>query len=449
MRNETRSSAVLLALCACAACGTRQPQNEAPPPAPIAPQGGECAASASGENAPITTALIEASSPVVAFDGEMFRLAWWDMRGEFPAVSTVRVDRAGQKSGDSWAPSHVGAARDQTLAVDSAEANLVWLDEGTVKSTRLRGDGAPAEAPAQLADKATFAAAGARGAVAWVKQGVLYFRADGMIPPPDRRGRVPAFEPTPVFGGGIEDPRVAWNGAQYAVVWSSSVPGGRSIMLQRLSNKGVRLGKPMTVSHTAGVSRSPEIAAMGDGFAIVWTNAAPEEENPRDRYRIFFATVGEKGDAPRLTRQLGFNGSADHVAIAAAGTECGIAWVGSNDPQGSAVFFARLDGGGKPLGPTLHVSDGWPLTCGRPSLAYSGDGYGVAWHDDRNETGSMIVFSFVPCGPRGSENADAGAPPEAQGIVVDAPDAPAAAPADPPKPADSDSDAPKLKKLFQ
>ena len=445
MTRVTRFGVVALALGLTAACGTRQPKSEAPPPAPVAPSGGECAAPAIGENVAITSAIGEASSPVVAFDGEMFRLAWWDMRGEFPAVSTVRVDRAGVKSGDPWTPAHKAAARDQTVAVDSAEGHLVWLDAGAVMSARLR-DGA--EPPVSFAKQATFAAAGPRGAVVWVDQGVLYFRADGMLPPPDRHGVVVEPPPVAVFGGGIEDPRIAWNGERYAIVWSSSVPGGRNIMLQRMSNRGVRLGEPMTVSHVAGVSRSPEIVALGTGFAVVWTNAAPEDQNPRDRYRIFFATVGEKGDAPTSTRQLEFNGSADHVAIAAAGAECGIAWVGSVDPQGSAVFFARLDATGKPLGPTLHVSDGWPLTCGRPSLAFSGDGYGVAWHDDRDETGNKIMFSFLSCNPP-AESADAGVPPS-QGIVVDAPPAPPTA--DAPKDAKDTKDAkdsPKLKKLFQ
>lgn len=432
MRNRALSMGLWLVLSVFAGCGTRQPAEEAPPPpdpVPVAAEG--CPDPALGANVAITAAINEASSPTVAFDGQAFALAWWDMHGQFPAVSTVRVDRAGAKLGDVHSPPHEGASRDQTIATDSREAHLVWMDRGAVKSVRL---GEPPGSPVKIANKATAAAAGPRGAVAWIDKGVLYFGVDGMEGPP-----------TVVHSGGIEDPRVAWNGSQFAVVWSSSAPGGRQIMLQRLSNRGARLGGAMVVSGTSGVSRNPEIAAARDGFAVVWTNAAPEGENPRDRYRIFFAAVGPRGDRPVLTRQLGFNGSADHVAIAGAGSEFGVVWVGSVDGGGSAVFFARLDGQGRTLGRTLRVSDDNPFACGRPSLAFAGDGFGVSWQDDRDESGSSIIFTFLGCEPA--------APPADAGVfeVADAGPAPEAAPAPPPAPATDQKkpDEPKLKKVFR
>jgi hypothetical protein len=365
---------------------------------------------------------------VVAFDGEGFTLAWWDMRGKFPAVSTMRVDRAGAPLSPFASLPHDGVAKEPTIAVDAAETHFVWMDETAVKSLRVPAAGA---APVKYADRASAAAAGPRGAVVWVEKGVLYFRADGMLPPPNRSGERIEPPPTQVAAGGIEDTRVAWNGEQYAVVWSASVAGGRQIMLQRMSNAGKRIGGQVKISGTGGVSRNPEIAVANGGFAVVWTNDAPQESNKHDYFWIFFALVQEKGDAPAFTRQLEFNASTGHAAIAAAGAEYGIAWVGGKEPMGSAVFFARLGADGKPLGAAVRVSDDKPLTCGPPSLAFAGDGYGVAWHDDRSQTGSQIVFSFLKCGEPEAEAADAGMAPE-----------PEAAPA--PKPEE-----PKLKKLFE
>jgi len=413
-------------LAACAACGTRQPVAEAPAAEPMRIAGDMCPSPTVGENAQITSALGESSSAVIAFDGQGFTLAWWDMRGKFPAVSTMRVDRAGAPLTQFASLPHDGVAKEPTIAVDSAQAHVVWLDEIAVKSARL-----PTTAGAvKYADRASAAAAGPRGAVAWVEKGVLYFRSDGMLPPPDRNGERVAPPPTQVAAGGIEDPRVAWNGEQFAVVWSASVAGGRQIVMQRLSHAGKRIGGQVKVSDTAGVSRNPEVAAMPGGFAVAWTNDAPQESNKHDYFWIFFARVGEHGDAPAFARQLEFNTTADHVAIAAAGAELGLAWVGSKEPMGSAVFFARLDTDGKPLGAAVRVSDDKPITCGGPSLAFAGDGYGVAWHDDRSQTGSQILFSFLKCGEAGeAEASDAGAPPEPP---------PAAEPAEP-----------KLKKLFE
>jgi len=409
MRRTVLSVARVGLLAVCAACGTRQPVAEAEAPEPIRISGDTCPNPTVGANVALTSALGEASSPVIAFDGEGFRLAWWGMRGKFPSVSTMRVDRAGASPSPMEMLPHDGVAKDQTVAVDSAETHVVWMDDTAVKSMRLPSGG---QLPAKYADRATAAAGGSRGAVAWVEKGILYFRCDGMLPPPDRSGVRLEPPPTAVARGGIEDPRIAWNGEQYAVVWSSSVAGGRQIMLQRLSNTGARVGGQVLVSGTAGVSRNPEIAVASTGFAVVWTNAASDANNPRDRFWIFFAVVQPAGDTPAFTRQLEFNGSADHVAIAAAGGEYGVAWVGSVEPMGSAVFFARLDAAGKPAGATVRISDDKPLTCGRPSLAFSGDGYGVAWHDDRSQTGSEILFSFLKCGEPEAEAADAGAPEE-------------------------------------
>jgi hypothetical protein len=415
-------------LAACAACGTRQPIAEAPAPEPLQVTGEACPSPTVGENAQITSALGESSSPSIAFDGQGFALAWWDMRGKFPGISTMRVDRAGAPLTPFASLPHDGVAKDQTLAVDGAETHVVWLDETAVKSARLP---AQAEAPVKYAGRASAAAAGPLGAVAWVEKGVLYFRSDVMLQPPDRKGMRLPSPPTQVAAGGIDDLRVAWNGEQFAVVWSASVAGGRQIVMQRLSNAGKRLGGQVKVSTTAGVSRNPEIAAVDGGFAVVWTNDKPRENNQHDYYWIFFALVGEEGDAPELVRQLELNGTADRVAIAAAGGELGLAWVGSKEPMGSAVFFSRLDRGGKPLGATVRVSDDKPITCGPPSIAFAGDGYGVAWHDDRSQTGSQILFSFLKCGEAGeAEASDAGAPPAE----------PEAAPA---------PEEPKLKKLFE
>lgn len=245
MRRTVRNVARIGLLAVCAACGTRQPATEAPVPEPIRISGETCPSPTVGASVSVTSALGEASSPVIAFDGEGFRLAWWGMRGKFPSVNTMRVDRAGVSPSPMEMLPHDGVAKEQTLAVDNAEAHVVWMDDTAVKSMRLS---AGAGAPVKYADRATFAAAGPRGAVAWVEKGLLLFRSDGMLPPPDRSGERVEPPPTIVAKGGIEDPRVAWNGDQYAVVWSSSVPGGRQIVLQRLSNTGTRVGGPVKVS---------------------------------------------------------------------------------------------------------------------------------------------------------------------------------------------------------
>ena len=99
-----------------------------------------------------------------------------------------------------------------------------------------------------------------------------------------------------------------------------------------------------------------------------------------------------------MTRRLDFGGSADQVALAATGREFGLAWVGSRKPRGTAVYLQRIGLDGAALEPAIEVTDGVPLTCGRPDIVWAGDGYAIVWHDDRAQTGSEVFFSFVECG---------------------------------------------------
>jgi hypothetical protein len=405
------------------ACGPVRDLPEQTTPEPIGAEALACEDPVPKGNRQITSAMGESSSPVVAWSNEAFAISWWDMRGRYPAVHVTRVDREGTKRSLERMLPHEGISRGQTIAADSEEAHLVWVDEGAVMSERIGLMERPA---VKLAVKADAAAAGPWGAVAWVTRGSLLFRCDGMLPPPGRDGAREEPAPILVHQGGIESPDIAWSGKHYAVVWSSSVKGGRRIMMQRISNRGTLLGGAVPISVTSGVSRKPVVVWTGREFAVAWTNAAPADQNPKDRYRIFFSLLPALDGGPRLTRQLGFNGSADEVALGATGVEFAVAWVGSKEPMGTAVYFGRLAADGEPVGETVRVSDDEALTCGRPSIAWGGDGWGVVWHDDRNAAGSQVLFSFVECGADVEAVEDGGLPSEDAGL----------------------SDAPGLKKLF-
>ena len=387
--------AAAFCLCFAFGCGTKQPQPEVEPPKVREPEARTCPGALPGMNIQVTTAIGESNSPFITWVGDAFAIAWWDLRGHFPQVRLLRVDRTGVNRSPAKKIPHRGAAKHQSLAWDGTELNLVFWDDGRVMSARL---GSADEEPKVEAESGKMPAAGPWGAAVWVDAGKLMFRSDGMIEL-SKEGEV-VVEPKPVViaRGGVENPQIAFNGKFYAVVWSNSVKGGREILLQRVSPKGRTLGGKVRVSATAGVSRKPVIVWSGSSFAVAWTNAAPSEQNPLDRYRVFFATIPEVGDMPTMTRQLEFQGSADQVALAATGKEFGLAWVGSRKPRGSAVYLQRIGMEGTPLEDTTEVTDGVPLTCGRPTLAWDGNGYGVAWHVDRSQTGSEVFFAYVECG---------------------------------------------------
>ncbi|MCP4603837.1 MAG: hypothetical protein GY847_25515 [Proteobacteria bacterium] len=376
-----------------AGCGTKQTPMELKPPELLVAEARTCPSALPGRNTQVTTAIGESNSPVIEWIGDAFTIAWWDLRGHFPEVRTLHIDRNGVNRSPAKRIPHQGAARDQSLAWDGEEIHLVFSDTGKVMSARL---GSTDDQPELVAESGKMPAAGAWGAAVWVEGGNLVFSSDGMKNPGDMDDARP--EPVVIATGGIENPQIVYNGQFYAVVWSASAKGGREILLQRVSPKGRKLGEMVRVSSTAGISRKPTMVWSGSSYTIAWTNAAPTAENPLDRFRIFFAVVPETGDTPTMTRQLAFQGSADQVALASTGKEFGLAWVGSKRPRGTAVYFQRIGLDGKVLGDTTEVTDGVPLTCGRPSLAWDGEGYGVTWHDDRAETGAEVFFAYLECG---------------------------------------------------
>ena len=425
---------VFVFLVSAVGCGPRQPATKNEAPGLSTAESRSCPEPVLGKNVQITDELGESNAPVVAWEGTGFAVSWWDLRGSIPAVYSVRLDRDGVKRSAARRMPSTGVSRDQSLAADSKEVHLVWRDEDKVMSTRL---GVEETEPKVLATGGTMPASGPWGAAVWVDRGRLFFRSDGMVTGYGDETSEP--EPEVVATGGIEDPQLAWNGDFYAVVWSSSVKGGREIRLQRVSKKGLRLERPVSVSSISGVSQKPVVAWTGSSFAVAWTSAAPADQNPRDRYRIFVAMVPVVGDAPTVTRQLEFNGSADQISLVSTGKELGLAWVGSRQDNGTSVYFQRLGLDGGLLGETIEVTDGTQFICGRPSLAWGGDGYAVTWQDDRAQTGTEVFFSFLECGEEPEITPQEVAPPEVDS-EQDAPDAGAdAAPA---------PEAPVLKDVF-
>ncbi|MDJ0762955.1 MAG: hypothetical protein QNJ97_08205 [Myxococcota bacterium] len=374
-------------------CGTKQPVKEIQLPTLVLPEAGTCPGALPGGNIQVTTAIGESNAPVVAWTGDAFAVAWWDLRGQSPEVRLMRIDKNGVNRSPAERVPSKGPSKGQRLAWDGKEGHLVFRDGEGIAAMRV---GSTNTAPTILAEKGAMPAAAGFGAAVWVNTGNIFFRSDGMMRPSNR----PQKDPNPVViaSGGIEDPDIAFNGQFYAVVWSTSVAGGRDILLQRVSPAGKKIGGVVRVSSIAGSSRKPRVVWSGKHFGVAWTHAAPATENPRDRFQVFFAIVPETGDTPILTRQLAFRGSADQVALAATGEEFGLAWVGSRQPMGTAVYLQRISPAGQPLEETTEVTDGVPFTCGRPDLAWDGAGYAVVWHDDRAPTGTEVFFAYVACG---------------------------------------------------
>jgi hypothetical protein len=377
------------------ACGPRQDGAPVALPSPVVADSRACHDPRVGQNARITDAVEDSLGPVIAWNGGAFDIAWRDLRGRHPAAYVARVDRAGTVVAAEARIPGEAAARDQSLAVDATEGQLVFLEQGFAKSMRL---GPEPREPVTIDEEVTAAAAGPVGAVVWVKQGNLLFRSDVRVLPPERDGTREEPPPALLGAGGIAEPALAWNGEIFAVAWSEATGGGRRVMLQRATARGEKIGPALQVSASGGINRQPRVVWSGEDWAVVWANEVrvPGKEEPR--YRAFFSLVPATAGAPSATSELKISSASERVALAATGREFGVAWLENLAPMGSVVFFQRLSREGKLLDLPLKISDEAPLNCGRPDLAWVGDGFGVTWHDDREPAGSEIFFAFLACG---------------------------------------------------
>lgn len=366
------------------------------PPAPLPTRlsNQTCPAPIPSVNIAVTQSPGEASNPVIVAKDKGFYVAWWDWFGKYPTINGVHIDDGGLPTSElTFFPGEKKCV-EPTVARDMEDIHLAWIDGTRAKSAVINQ---AENKPRSFGESAKYAVSGPYGAVVWEERGTLYFRCDGMEPLPNRKGIVREPRPTIVAQGGIESPALAWTGEFFAVVWSESAANGRHIILQRVTNTGLLLGPRVKVSVINGHSNRPQVVWMGTQFAISWTNAAPAEHNPNGNFRIFIALVSQKGVRPSMTKQLEFNGSADIVSLATTGAEIAMAWVGTKQPAGSAVYFQRFDLAGKPIAQQIRVTDDKPVAVGRPSLSYGNRGYGVVWHDSRDFEGSEVFFSFLSC----------------------------------------------------
>lgn len=365
-----------------------------PPPLPTGLSNQTCPAPVPSMNTVLSHSTGDANNPVIIAKERGFYVSWWDWFGKYPTIGGLHINDDGLPTSEETVFPGQKKCSLPSLAADAHGIHLAWLDGSEAKSVQIDQN---EQAPLTYGTTTRYTQAGPYGALLWEELGTLWFRNNGMLGFANKEGIIPEPKPVAVAKGGIESPAIAWTGEFYGIVWSDSVSGGRNIMLQRITNDGRILGPQVRISAVGGHNNRPQILWTGTDFAIAWTNAAPAAQNPMGNYRIFMAVVAKEGLRPSITKQLDFNGSADRVSLATTGAELAMAWVGTKNPAGSAVYFRRFDLAGNPIGEQLRVSDDEPIAVGRPDLAFGNNGYGVVWHDSREFEGAEIYFSFLAC----------------------------------------------------
>ena len=170
------------------------------------------------------------------------------------------------------------------------------------------------------------------------------------------------------------DVQLVWNGSQFAVFWPHPEPNdpGAGVYMALRTSAGGRLADPVRITDGPGWPNDPHATWNGTEYAVTWIQRGIQGEP------ICFARVSENGGSlapPRCLDPRG--GSPAYPVVTPGGEGYGLAW--SEWRDGNAhIMFSRLSQEGAPVDDPIALSEGQGVAQ-RPSIAFSGTDFGVAW----------------------------------------------------------------------
>ena len=338
---------------------------------------------ASGATQPVTAAPGDQESPAIAFTGASYLVAWKDTRFQQSTRSTsalrpqlpppppppppppradvfgTRVSRAGRviDVGGIAIAKEAHQRGGPALASDGTNTLVVWTDR--------QGSSAP-------------------GSV----YGARITRAGVM---PDR----PGFS---IHSGQGEqaDPAVAFDGANYLVVWQSVVwPIGAYLSAARVTPSGTVLD-PTAIRISSTYGWSPAVASGGTNSLVVWLRGGLGGALVGARISPSGAVLDpnpiEISCPPNYSCMSNY---ANEPTVAFDGTNYLVAW---SESESGNIFGTRLSLAGTVLDPGgIRISHGVGRT-GKPTISFGGTNYLVAWEDTRFGCCSIFGTRVSPSG---------------------------------------------------
>ena len=203
-------------------------------------------------------------------------------------------------------------------------------------------------------------------------------------------------------------PTLAWTGTETGVVWfefcATSDPG--DIYFVRVSAAGrIVPGSSRGVIVAANSQRYPKLVWDGSNYGMVWL----DDRDTGCYEQLSFALLNTDGlvlgaSIPLTTcaDTSGVDGPAS-LAWDAGRHEWAVAWADQRNsaescgalPCATEIYFLRLTPTGSPIGAPVRVTRAAGSSTS-PVLANRGDGFGLAWSDERDGN-PEIYFTVLQC----------------------------------------------------
>jgi hypothetical protein len=183
--------------------------------------------------------------------------------------------------------------------------------------------------------------------------------------------------------GTQHEPSVAYNGADYLVVWQDGpYEGGGGIGGARVTADGVLLDP---VGIHIGAGEMPAVASDGTLFLAVWDDAATDSATMTTHSDVLGARVSAAGvvqDGPAFVVSTAANQQLQ-PAVSFDGTTYLVVWEDYRGGWQGDIYGTRLGADGTVLDPSgLAISTAAGQQA-RPALAFDGTNHMVVWEDYR------------------------------------------------------------------
>ena len=170
------------------------------------------------------------------------------------------------------------------------------------------------------------------------------------------------------------------------VTWQDFTRGNDDeIFFRASSDNGTTFGPTINLSNITGLSRNPQIAAVGDNVYVTW------DDNTLGNFEIFFRASDDNGQTFGPTINLSNNPTDSFLPqIAAVGDNVYVTW-GDTDTGsllGSDIFFAESEDNGQTFTTSINLSNSGSSSM--PQIAAIGDNIYVTWL--RSISGSFDIF---------------------------------------------------------
>lgn len=169
------------------------------------------------------------------------------------------------------------------------------------------------------------------------------------------------------------DHTIVWTGTEYGFAWSDPRDGNDEIYFARFDVAGTRIGGEVRVTDDPNGSTQPSLVWTGTDFGVGWQDS--RDGNTEVYFARLDATGAKIGSDIRVTTDAG---TSQRPSIAWTGQEYGLSWI--DDRTGDdQLYFVRLDSAGGRIGSDVQLTSTEGTIRAYSTLIWAGTGYGLAY----------------------------------------------------------------------